>query len=179
MSKGTKWLVTLVMVLVLANIGLAASIWLKKEEAKPQKGTQPKGDAREVLISSLSLSQMQVHTFDSLRKEHFDRVRLYREGMRALKDQFFAQLSEPRNAHTDTLAKMIGEVQAKIDLETFDHFSKLRSLLNKEQQQKFDETIQDVLRTMAPKGPGPQGLPGRRMGPPPHDGPPPPDGSPH
>ena len=60
----------------------------------------------------------------------------------------------------DTSAQIIGAIQTKIDLETFSHFSQLRSLLNVEQKEKFDKVIQQVLRNMGPRGGPPPG--GRR-----------------
>ena len=66
-----------------------------------------------------------------------------------------------------------------IDKETFNHFSQLRELLNHEQVQTFDNTIQEVLRTMGREGrpdrpppPHRNGMPGE---PPPGEGPPPHD----
>lgn len=176
-------MVGLVAVLVVANIALAASIWLKKDEtAKPQ---EQRGDARDYLIKSLALTKAQIKSFDSLRKSHFERMRRYREQMRQAKDALFAQLKQPPHSEADGLAKRIGELQATMDLETFEHFSSLRSVLTLQQAQTFDNTIQEVLRTMAPGGQRPprpgEGMPGGndRMGPPPgegFDGPPPPEG---
>lgn len=183
MNKTTKWLVGLVAVLVVANIALVATIWLKKQDATAQPAAR--GDARDYLISSLSLNNAQVKSFDSLRKEHFERMRGYQNGMHRLKDALFEQLKWPRNAQADSLAKKIGDLQATIDLETFEHFSQLRNLLNSQQSQKFDSTIQEVLRTMAPGGPRPPrpggGIqnPGDRMGPPDEGPPPPGDAPPH
>src|SRR5437763_736656 len=128
MNKATRWLIGLVALLAAANIVMAASIWLKKDEAgRPQPQG---GDAREYLVKSLSLNNAQVKAFDGLRKAHFERMKGYKEKMRELKDGLFAQLNKPRSTHADSLAKQIGELQATIDLETFEHFSGLRSLLN-------------------------------------------------
>ena len=167
----------LVAALIVANLVLVATLWLKKEETtKP-----PQGDARDYLAKSLSMNEKQLQAFDELRKGHFERLRSYRQETRRLKDALFEQLKWPRNAQADTLAKKIGEVQTQIDLETFEHFSQLRELLTAEQAKKFDNTIQEVLRTMRPGGPPPgrrgEG-PGFPQGPRP-DGPPPghrPDG---
>jgi hypothetical protein len=100
--------------------------------------------------------------------------------MRSLKDQLFNQLKGPHISAVDSLANAIGTLQAKLDLETFDHFSQLRAILTKEQAIKFDDVIQDVLRTMAPKQ-GPPPRDGNGQGPPLRDGPPgmPPEEEPH
>ena len=100
----------------------------------------------------------------------------YRNEMRKLKDGLFEQLKWPANAQIDTLTRKIGELQTIIDKETFNHFSQLRELLNKDQAEKFDNTIQDVLRTMGregrPDGPPPPHREGMLGGPPPVEGPP-------
>ena len=115
------------------------------------------------------MNDKQIKTFDSLRNGHFQKINHYREEMRGLKDSFFSQLRSPMSPRTDTLARRIGSLQTKMDLETFDHFSQLRSLLNEEQSKKFDNIIQDLLRTMDRRvgSPPPEG--GRRR---PPDGPP-------
>jgi periplasmic protein CpxP/Spy len=161
MTTKTKWLAAFIAVLVLTNLGLMIFIWSEKEESRIPP---PIRDAREYLVKTLALDDTQLETFDSLRKIHFEKVSSYRKEMRGLKDEFFSRLSAPRSADTDTLAQRIGIVQTKIDLETFDHFSQLRSLLNKEQTKKFDNVIQDVLRTMGPRQGPPQGGQHRRPG---------------
>jgi hypothetical protein len=125
MNKQTKWLIGLVTALIIINVVLVAILWLKKDS-----NTQlPRGDAKDYLTKTLSLNKEQQISFDRLRKDHFERMRDLQEEMRHLKDSFFNQLSQP-NSKPDSIAKQIGEQQTKIDLETFDHFSKLRSILN-------------------------------------------------
>jgi hypothetical protein len=162
MNKQSKWLIGLVALLVVVNLALVASIWLKKE-----KDVRPKvGDAKDYLVEQLSMTPSQVRSFDSLRKGHFERMRKYQDEMKYLKETLFNQLKETSPQH-DLVARKIGELQTRIDLETFDHFSRLRSSLSEEQKKKFDNIIQIVLRSMAPGG-GP--LPGFRPG---EEGPPP------
>ncbi len=182
MNKTTKWLVGLVAALVVINVALVATIWLKKDEVKrPPQGS----DARDYLVQSLHMTDVQIKAFDILRREHFDRIKNYKDALRFTKDKLFALLSNTdRNEIKDTLAKqltdVIGKLQEKIDKETFEHFSQLRSILTPQQKQKFDTTIQRVLRTMGPRNPQP-GDPSRNGMPPPGegpDGPPPPDGEP-
>lgn len=190
MNKTIKWLVGLVAALLVINIGLVATIWVKKDQAGKQ--LPMRGDARDYLVNSLSLTDNQVKNFDNLRQEHFQKIREYQTTMRFLKDKLFGLLNEKDTTVVKTqinnyLQQKIGETQAKIDIETFNHFYQLRSTLSEQQKQKFDSTIQQVLRTMAPRGgampppPGEGSREGRpdRMGPP-GEGPPPPDDvSPH
>lgn len=174
MNAQIKWLIGAVVALVVINIALVAFVWLRKDGNAQQRG----GDAREYLIKTLSLNEQQQKTFDSLRDGHFEKMKGYNEQMHHLKDALFEQLKSAGNPSADSIAQKIGQMQTKIDLETFNHFSQLRAILTKEQAEKFDNTIQDVLRTMGPPG---------RNGPPPGNRPdgdrpplngdrPPPDG---
>lgn len=179
MNKTTKWLVGLVAVLVVANVALITSVWLRKD-ATASRPAFKGGDARDYLVNSLSLTDAQTQTFDSLRKEHFETIAQYKSTMRFLKDRLFRLLSEKDTNRikaqiTGYLQDKIGDVQAKIDLATFNHFYQLRSTLREEQKQKFDSAVQNILRTLDPPANHPEGLP-----PPGRDGmlPPPPEGAP-
>ena len=174
MNKQTKWLVGLVALLMIANIGLVATIWLKKDEAFKA----PHGDARNYLVKTLELNEEQVKAFDSLREKHFERINNKRRMIAFLKDRLFGMLSENQNSQTKnelmtSLFQKLSELQEDIDKDTFEHFSQLRQLLNDKQKQKFDTTIQQLLRNLGP-------LPEGGQGPPPPDfrNPPPPNGLP-
>ena len=169
-SKQFRWMAMIVGLLVIVNIVLVATIWMRKEES--EKPAAPRGgDARSLLIKELNLTSDQQKKFDSLRRMHFDEIGEYRQEMRHLKDDFFSRLET--NEPGEPVARTIGEVQSKIEMSTFNHFRAMRNICTKAQQEKFDDIIQDVLRNMAPR-------PGGAGGPPPpggddHHPPPPPD----
>ena len=52
---------------------------------------------------------------------------------------------------------LIDRVLNQFELATFYHFQKTRSICTPDQQKKIDEVIDDALRMMAPKPPGPPG----------------------
>ncbi len=166
MKKQTKWLVGLVALLMIANIGLVATIWLHKDYVI--NSSRPR-DARDYLVKTLELDEGQVKAFDSLRKVHFERMDEKKKMVQFLKEKLFHllgenQTSEAKNKLMMDITKIIGELQEDIDREIFDHFSQLRLLLNDQQKKKFDTTIQQVLQNL---GPGPEG-----NNAPPKDGPP-------
>jgi len=104
-----------------------------------------------------------------------------RDQMKNAKDDFFSLLKTD-TANTivvEVAAAKSARVQQLLDMANFDHFKKVRSICSPEQQERFDEIIQDVMRQMGPSGGRPQGQhppdgPGNRPdGPPPPNGPPP------
>jgi periplasmic protein CpxP/Spy len=160
-SKQTRWATIVVAVLAILNIALIATIWLQnKKQIEPQRPP----DARELLVHDLDLNEEQVKVFDSLRKIHFNEVGLLREQMHEKKDELFSRLSSAGES-PDSAAASIGNLQTKIELATFRHFAALRTILNKDQQVKFDQVIQEVLRNMGrPDGPGDKERKGRPRG---------------
>ncbi len=159
MNTRGKWLIGLVVILVILNITLLATIWLKTAHSD---NVAPRGDARNYLVTSLLLDEAQIKAFDSLRTGHFNRIRMFKDEMRQLKDQLFDQLSQPGSIRIDTLAQQIGVCQSKIDIETFNHFLTLRMLLHPQQIGLFDRVIRDVLHAPPPDNAPPP--PGRGPG---------------
>jgi protein CpxP len=160
MHSKNNLLVIGVIALALVNLGLLAFIWIKRPENQPRQGMPP-GTGRDVLIKDLSFDPAQARRFDTLRTQHFNLIKNYREETRRLKDAFFGQLKEGKGS-PDSLARQIADLQEKIDLATYHHFESVRNLCTDDQKKKFDNVIEDVIRNM--------GAPGRR---PPGDGPPP------
>lgn len=55
------------------------------------------------------------------------------------------------NNSAERYAAEIGEDQKQIELITFAHFQKVRELCNDDQKKKFDEVIQEALKSMGPR----------------------------
>lgn len=136
MQKKTKWLIGLIAALVVVNIALMMSIWLKNDGGKTP-------DTRNFLAQDLNLEKRQEKVFDSLRMGYFERMYQYKKKMQFVKERLFDLLKDEqknnqiKNQMADYLREKIIEIQEKMDKETFDHFSRLSVMLNKDQQQNF------------------------------------------
>lgn len=121
------------------------------------------------------MTDVQKMDYEKLRGEHQATVRPLREQIKNAKDELFELLKN------DTVSLAIVEaaaakpafIQQQIDLASFQHFKKLRTICTPVQQEKFDKIIQDVIRQMAPMQGGrrPGGPGDRPDGPPPGEGP--------
>jgi periplasmic protein CpxP/Spy len=140
------------MLLAVLNLTFLAYIWFERSDRK--RPDAPK-DARDYLVRELNLNVAQQRHFDSLRQGHFEQMQRDREEMRKLKDAFFGQLKNAGDTIPAALAQEIGAVQARIDLNTFHHFAALRRICTDEQQKKFDDIIQNVLKNLGRPGPPP------------------------
>ncbi len=152
------------LLLLTANIVTLALLWTHKRGDKGEREMPPPpggGQAFEFVTHELKLDSAQIATYTKLRDEHQAGQKPMQDSIRKAKDAFFSLLS--RGDTPDSLiqaaSKKTSEAEQQLELLTFRHFQKLRAICNAEQQKKFDEIIQDVLRRMAP--PKRQGPPGR------------------
>ncbi|MDZ4796241.1 MAG: Spy/CpxP family protein refolding chaperone [Bacteroidota bacterium] len=164
-NKALTWLVVL---LLIANAATITMFWL----GKPKQRVEPKKQPKDFLIKELKLDTSQQIQLEVLVKEHRAAVNKLRKKVKEAKSNFFDLLKE-QNVSDSTkknAAAAVSIITEDIDLLTLNHFQKVRSLCNPEQQKKFDEIIQQVTGMMGqqgpPKGPGGPG----------NDRPPPPDG---
>ena len=171
-----KLLTGLVVLLLIANAATITMFWLGRAK-HPQ---QMKGTPQQFLIESLKLDSKQQEQLQVLVKGHRSAAEKLRMQTKEAKEALFDLLKQP--ASTDSAkqaaAKAVSVTTEALDLLTLNHFQKVRVLCNPDQQKKFDEIINDVVRMIGqprpPMDPGRnrQGLPPGR---PDSDRPPPPE----
>ncbi len=148
--KFWKWAVVLLAVL---NICLLGSIWLKQNGQAPNEMHHPPNGekAADFLIEQLKFSSQQLVEFEKLKEAHHHAVDSLREEGKEIHHLFFDNLKVKRQdtSKVNGLAKSIANNQTQIELVTFNHFKKVRSLCDEKQKVKFDEIIQEVLKRMA------------------------------
>jgi protein CpxP len=149
--ESNRFLKIVIIVLILLNIGTLAFLWVQKTgiHHPPHQG-----GPFEFLSHELGLSEQQREQYSHLRDEHHHAVEELQEKGREMRHHFFELLKQENNSTmVDQLAADIAGNQKQIELITFEHFQKVRSICTPEQQKKFDEVIQEALRMMAPKPP--------------------------
>lgn len=171
MNTSTKnnLLIGSVIVLIIANVAILTTIWYMHHRDVVHRGTPA-----DYLVKELGLNEEQKNKLHELASEHHHQAQQINEQIKNARDSFFSLLKQPNvtDSTKKTAADNIAKHLEQLELLTFDHFQQARNICTSEQQKKFDEILQDVLRMIG--GP-PQGQ--RPEGPPPHDGngPPPPD----
>jgi periplasmic protein CpxP/Spy len=155
-----KLLTWLVVLLLVANAATIAFFWLGKTKQPPG----PQGGARDFLVKELNLDAKQQELFSEMVKEHRSSAEQIRPQIRKAKEAFFDLLKQPGISDSMKLAaaKQVSLQTEALDLLTFAHFQKLRSICTPAQQQKFDAVIHDIIRLMGqprPPGEGPENRP--------------------
>lgn len=169
-----RWFTAVILLLLTANIVTLAFLWTSRnKEQHSGQFLPPQGRGNEVfefLTHELQLDPAQQETYRKMRDEHRAGAKALQDSIRQAKDALF-ELLKQQDVPDSVIAaysKKASGAEQKLDEFTFRHFQKLRSICNKVQQEKFDKIIQDALKRMAPRRPGPP-PPGMHH---PEDGPP-------
>jgi len=174
--KNNRVLVALVVILIVINCVFLGLFWFRVYPAKKPMSPPP-GPPFEYLSKELNLSPAQKTRYAKMRDEHIRFSDSINRETHMLRDSFFDHIKDPsvKAEMINMLAKKISDNMAKLDTSTFNHFRHFRAILNSNQQQRFDQVIQGVLRSMGgrppqgrPGGPGPEGIPpppGQQQGP--------------
>jgi protein CpxP len=160
--KDSSFLKITVLMLLCTNIILLAYIWIHPFRTLPDPPRQ--NSAAEFLTRELKLNAQQQEQFEQLRNEHHHKMLDLQEQGGSLHHQFFELLSKsPADSlAVKRLADSMSANQEQIELLTFEHFKKVRTMCTEEQKKKFDEVIHEAMRMMAPRPPHepPPGMPG-------------------
>ena len=144
-TRTWKWMVGL---LTLLNIALLLTIWQRPSE-KP--GHMPDGGPGKRIVRDLNLTPAQEKEFEILKEEHHSSMMQLQEKGGETRDELFELLKQenPDMNLVKEKVQAIAKNQEEIELITFAHFQQVRKLCTEEQKKKFDETIKDVLHSMA------------------------------
>lgn len=147
-----RWLTVLVVILLLTNIITLSFIWFKEKPNKPQNNTSREKRMGQFMVNELKLDKDQEALYWKMRDTLLSQQRGVMDSMRTAKRNFFNLLKEPSSLATDSLLTVRGQeinvLQRKLDLITFQHFQRVRSLCTPEQLQKFDTVIAEIVNRM-------------------------------
>jgi len=152
--NNTKFLKSVIIILILINLGTLAFIWFNYPSFKP---TDQHQFASGFLVKELELSKPQQENYFRLRGNHRKMLIQLQEHDKALHNRFFDQLfSEiPDSKSVGDLADSIAENRRKMEVLTYDHFMQVREMLTPEQQKTFERIFDEVIRMVLPPPPAP------------------------
>ncbi|AFK04240.1 hypothetical protein Emtol_3107 [Emticicia oligotrophica DSM 17448] len=148
-------------VLLLLNISLLAwiSFFSKMLPREPQ---------RLFLETELKFDEKQAEAYRKLRHEHAEQMRSLRDGVKEMKEAYYADLD--KTISEDSLKERAEKIEGRMveaDVITFKHFQQVREMCTPEQQKHFDEVIIELIRSLERpgpprRGPHPEGMPPER-----------------
>jgi hypothetical protein len=146
-NASPKTLTIAVLSLLIINTGLVVFLVMGRKE----KNSQPphsRQDNFELMAKELNLQEEQKAQHKLLREEHFKNVKPYYDSIRVAKMALYARVPDSTVTNEDFVnydAKVINW-QSKINKLTFEHFRKVRSLLQPDQQPQFDNFVQKMMQ---------------------------------
>ena len=125
---------------------------LNGPDAKNSRGRDQNGMSG-MLQKEVGFTKDQLDTYQSLRKDHFDKVHTLFNDLRKAKTDFYNLIytSQVSDSSVNRAADLIVEKQKSLDLHMFNHFQMVRNLCTPDQLQKFDTAIKKVLIRMTGK----------------------------
>lgn len=150
-SSRNRNLLVIIGILVLTNLAvLGYFLWYKKPpQARGGEGNR-EGWMTSLLKKEVGFDDSQIALYDSLKNQQKETIKPMFEQMRLAKENFFRLLSDP--AANDSLVQeasdAIAQQQKKLDLQTFDHFKKVRAICKPEQLALYDSVVQRMFRRM-------------------------------
>jgi hypothetical protein len=149
--NNTKWWAIAVILLIVLNTATLTIFWIeRKSNNHLSPKHENKGAAASYLIKELAFDSMQQLQYNQLIQEHRQRTRQIRREVRNAKDAFFELLID--SSITDdivrTAALRVSNIEQQLDILTYNHFKKVRTICNTEQKKKFDSIIKNAVQMM-------------------------------
>jgi periplasmic protein CpxP/Spy len=112
-----------------------------------------------LLQKEVGFTKAQLDIYQSLRKDHFDKIHKLFDDLRKAKTDFYTLIytSQVSDSSLKRAADLIAEKQKTLDLQMFNHFEKVRNICTPDQLQKFDSTIIKKVISRMTARPGKEG----------------------
>jgi hypothetical protein len=147
MNKSRIYIVIIVL-LVICN-GILGFFLFSKPGPPPEHPDHKK--PKEVVAEKLNFSEEQVAAYEDAIKAHRDKISVYEEELRHLKDALFATvLQETEPAEAAELAAKIGDIQTNIELLHVAHFRDLKTICTPDQADEFEALVKELGKIFAP-----------------------------
>lgn len=139
-------LLIIITVLLLTNVAVLVYFLGQKKNEKPPVWN----GVAAMLQNEVGFNEEQTTKYKEMKGKQRERVRPMYDDMRKAKDSLFRLLSYPET-NDSVLNKMADEIAQKqkaIDLETFNHFKRVRVLCTPDQLPKYDTMVLQMFRKM-------------------------------
>jgi Spy/CpxP family protein refolding chaperone len=147
MQNRSKILITIIGILLIANIALVSFFLLKKDERKHDKRMDRKTVIGNFLKDEIGFNEAQMQQYDSMSTWHSKYMKTMFEANRNSKDKQFKELTAAdfSDSVMNRIAEQSAASQKALELQMFGHLKNIRSLCTPEQRPKFDSLFVKIL----------------------------------
>lgn len=143
-------LLIIIAVLLLTNVAVLVYFLGQKKNAASSSAEKERSSVSEMLQKEVGFNEDQTAKYKEMKGKQREKVRPLYDDMRKAKDSLFRLLSYPETNDSvmDKMADVIAEKQKAIDLETLNHFKRVRMLCTEDQLAKYDTMVLQMFRKM-------------------------------
>ncbi len=152
-QNNSKFLVTIIGILLIANIALVSFFLLKKDNRKHDKRMDRKTVIGNFLKKEIGFNEAQMQQYDSMSTGHSKYMRTMFETNRNSKDKQFKELTAANFSDSvmNNIADQSAASQKALELQMFNHLKQVRALCTPGQLPKFDSLFVKVLNKRGPE----------------------------
>lgn len=142
-------LLIIISVLLLTNVAVLVYFLGMRKDPVPPVGDKPM-TVTEMLQKEVGFDEQQTARYKEMKEKQKERIRPMYDSMRKAKDSLFRLLSYPETPDSviSSAAEVIALKQREIDLETFHHFKRVRTLCKPGQETNYDSMVIRMFRKM-------------------------------
>ena len=154
-----KSLISIIIFLLITNVAMLIFFLALNNPAQKNSHSYDQNGISGLLQKEVGFTKEQLDTYQSLRKDHFDKVHVLFDELRKSKIDFYNLIytQQASDSSVNKAADLIAEKQKTLDLQMFNHFETVRNICTPDQLQKFDTTIKKVIMRMTGR-PGKKGI---------------------
>jgi periplasmic protein CpxP/Spy len=144
MSK-IKLLSIAVIGLLAVNIAVVGFLLLRKPmhpEGIPQ--AEKKEGPKQIIIDKLHFSKEQVVAYEAIIVEHREAVIGLKDSISDTKNNLYQSLKTETFAGKDSLINLLSDLQKRIELVHYNHFTQIKKLCKPEQMRDFDKLTNEL-----------------------------------
>jgi len=143
-------LLIIIGVLLLTNVAVLVYFLGQKRNSGPGQGTTKRSTVTEMLQDEVGFDEEQTAKYKELKDRQREKIRPMYDNMRKAKDSLFRLLSYPDTSDSllNKAADVIAQRQKELDIETFNHFRRVRTLCTPDQLPQYDSLVLRLLRKM-------------------------------
>lgn len=144
----SKVLLTIIGILLVANIAMVSFFLLKKDDdRKDKKRPDRRTMIANFLKTEIGFDTIQLQQYDTLSVRHKENMKKMFEGLRSSKDNQFKELAAAgfSDSAMNSIAERSAASQKTMELQMFNHLKNVRLLCTPAQQPKFDSLFVKML----------------------------------
>lgn len=143
-TPANRNLLIIIGVLLITNIAMLVYFLSDKKSAKPaEQAKDNRTGVAEMLQEDVGFTDDQIAKYKTLKEKQKETIKPMFDDMRRAKDSLFRLLSYPETSDSlvSKAADIIAQRQKALDLQTFHHFKRVRTLCTPEQHAKYDSLV--------------------------------------